>query len=213
MDKFVTALVILVAAITYATWEPTDPHLLNPINIITDSPLIEKYLQEHKDALGPDYNGYRGHLYRVLSYTLHFLNGDETQLKPIAAALVYHDIGLWTDNKLDYLEPSSDRAKKELSKEFSTEELQLIHDIIYWHHKITAFQGKHEEVVNAVRKADWIDATKGVISKGMPRNHIATVQDSIPNAGFHQTLLELGPRLRGWNVYKIVTELGSILKW
>lgn len=44
---------------------------------------------------------------------------------------------------------------------------------------------------------------RGHISKGMPRHHIAKVQDTIPNAGFHQTLLEIGPRLRGYNIYKI----------
>lgn len=67
--------------------------------------------------------------------------------------------------------------------------------------------------MNAVRKADWIDASQGVVTKGMPRAHIRKVSEQISNSGFHKTLLEFGPKLHGWNVVKIVTEISSIFKW
>jgi len=48
--------------------------------------------------IGSDYAGYRGHVYRVLSYSLHYLgsNIDPTSRNLLELALVYHDIGLWT---------------------------------------------------------------------------------------------------------------------
>eukprot|EP00954_Amorphochlora_amoebiformis_P010267 802499-Amorphochlora_amoeboformis.AAC.1 len=51
----------------------------------------------YPDIIGDDYAGYRGHIYRTLSFSLHFL-ANETHRGAIEAALVYHDIGLWTDS-------------------------------------------------------------------------------------------------------------------
>lgn len=102
----------------------------------------------------------------------------------------------------------------------------MVKNIILWHHKLTPYQEEEEEeefddekekeslslVVEAVRKADWIDATMGIVSHGMPRKHILKVQREIKNANFHWTLLSFGPKLHGFNVYKIVTEISSIFK-
>ena len=158
--------------------------------------------------------GYRNHIYRVFTFANHFLEGklNSKFKKVVEIGLVYHDIALWTDKKLAYLEPSAERAQQVCKNRMNDDELSLLYDIIYWHHKITPFEGKHEDIVNAVRKADWIDATLGVVSYGMPFNHINKVKSQLPNNGFHATLAGFGPRLRGWNIYRIVTELGSIFK-
>jgi hypothetical protein len=207
----ISSLVLLLGV--YLTREDPDPYLLAPIKIIDNHPAVETYLKKYEKVIGTDYPGYRNHIYRVLTYTLHFLDKDETFLHVIGPALVYHDIGLWTDKQLSYLEPSSARAKEDLKEKFNKDELELIHNIIYWHHKLTPFAGPHEDVVNAARRADWIDASRGLVHQGMPKAHITKVQNSIANNGFHQTLLDFGPRLYGWNVWRIVTELSSILKW
>jgi hypothetical protein len=49
--------------------------------------------------------------------------------------------------------------------------------------------------------------------QGMPHAHIQAVQAAIPEAGFHQTLLNFLPRIRGWNIPRAVWEISSILKW
>lgn len=158
---------------------------------------------------------------------MHILNaefaddeGSKNKLKEnypaIAAAIAFHDIGLWTDNTLQYIEPSTKRARMDLKSDFSYSELELIHNIIYWHHKITEYteekEGFNQKVIEAVRKADWIDATKGIITKGMPRQHIQTVESMIPEEGFHMCLINFGPKLYGYNIYRIVKELSSILR-
>lgn len=207
--------ITVLAAYIYTSYDGVNnhPELLQDIKIYQKLPTVESNLQKFKSVIGKDYKGYEGHIYRVLSYSIHFLGGDEKYLDVIASALVFHDIGLWTDGTLAYLEPSCSQASNYYGNAFSSEENELIQNIIYWHHKITPFHGNHSDVVNAVIKADMIDASVGIITKGMPRAHIEKVTKTIPNAGFHQTLAEFGPRLHGWNIYRIVTDLSSILKF
>lgn len=189
--------------------EKGDPNK-GDIKVITTSEELEKHLVEYKSLLGSDYEGYRGHLYRVLTYTMHFLNGDKTYQPLVEAALVFHDIGLWTDSVLDYLDPSFERFKEHFGDLYTEEELQLAHDIIIFHHKVTSFEGPHADVVNAVRKADWIDATQGLVHHGMSKDNIAMVYEAIPAQGFYDTLLGFGSRLHGYNVFKAIWELKKI---
>lgn len=212
--NFFIVVVILLSALCYQVFHE-DESLSGDITIIPNSKFVEDHLTGYKELIGSDYDGYRGHIYRVLSYTMHFLKKNDTDAKylpAIAAALVYHDIALWTDATLSYIEPSCVQAKRHLEG-FDSVEQQLIQDIIYYHHKFTPFTaGPHANIVEAVRKADWIDASFGVLSKGIPRAHIRAVMNAIPEAGFHQTLADFGPRLHGMNVYKIVTGLAKIFR-
>lgn len=177
------------------------------IRPITHSDHVEQLLGSFRDQIGADFEGYRNHIYRVLSYSLYFLGGDETHRKTIETALVYHDIGLWTDRELAYLEPSMTMAEKECHHD-----RDLIANIILYHHKITAFKGPQAEIVNAVRKADLIDATRGLIRKGMPRQHIRKVQGALPAAGFYKTLMRLGPELTGGNPLVMFAKFAKVYK-
>ncbi|KNC53495.1 metal dependent phosphohydrolase [Thecamonas trahens ATCC 50062] len=169
-----------------------------------------------------DFDGYRNHVLRVLSYALHFLGGhgrvDARTSELAAIALVYHDIGLWTDARLDYVVPSGHRAADELEGELTEDELAMVVDAIVYHHKITPFDGKDEALdpehvafVDAIRKADWIDATMGTVHHGMARADIDRVYAVHPPAGFYTTLAAIGPRLYGYNVPRIMWELAQIV--
>jgi hypothetical protein len=193
----------------------------SPITVVSTSNLVDSFLKSHEAVIGPDLEGYRNHIYRVLSFSQHIMKTDESYIPSgrndeiLAAAIVYHDIGLWSDGALAYLEPSVNRARQDLSARFSDKEMEVIHNIIYWHHKSTPFKSENKQMdimVNAVRCADWIDFTFGFVSMGMPSAHIEVVRKAIPNAGFHKTLLGFGPKLRGWDLYTIVKELSTIFK-
>jgi hypothetical protein len=198
-----------------------DPALSSrKINIVSSSPNLDRVLGKYQRFIGDDYTGYRNHVYRVLTYALHYLDGEKAQeglvlkyLPVIESALAYHDIALWTDQTLTYLEPSLDRAKWEFESTYAEDELRLLHNIIYWHHKITPFEGENAAIVNAVRKADWIDATEGIVNHGMPPAHIQTVTAAIPDAGFHDMLQSIGKKLYGGDIKRIVTETLSIFRW
>jgi hypothetical protein len=217
---YMMSMAIVLALAFIISKKKTNPALVRSIEVHKNSKHLEERLTKFKDVIGGDYEGYRNHIYRVLTYSLHYLNTDiahfaEIQkfIPVIEEALVFHDIGLWTDKQLSYLEPSSFRAKEALNDVYSEEELTLLHNIIFWHHKVTDFEGEHEDIVNAVRKADWIDATMGLVNFGMPNPLITEVNAVLPESGFHRTLVEIGPRYYGYNVYKIITELITILKW
>ncbi|CAK4245047.1 unnamed protein product [Aphanomyces euteiches] len=180
-----TIVALLAMALVYIV-TVEDMMLQYDIQVISQDTTVEKHLKPYEELLGADYTGYRNHIYRVLTYSLHYLHGDEKHRETIAMALVYHDIGLWTDKTNAYLKPSIDRAVEKVSNE----DVELVQNIIYYHHKVTPFHGKNERIVNAVRKADWIDATMGYVHFSMPRRHMKTVNDAISEAGFHMTLAE-----------------------
>ena len=182
------------------------------LRIIDSLPSVEKQLDKYKGDLGEDYAGYRGHIYRVLTYAIHFLDGDTSHLDLIGLALVYHDLAVWSDKNLAYIEPSVARARQDLKDSLTEKELALVADIIYWHHSLKSYEGEQSSVINAVIKADLIDFSRGLITLGMPRRHIAKLSQLVPNNGFHKALMEVGFRYHGWNVFRIVGDLSSIFK-
>ena len=200
---FLFILILVSALIAYLRTEQTN--LNTDIKIISESEYVETYLQPFESVIGADYPGYRNHIYRVLTFAIHFLNGKEDDIEIIAAALVFHDIGLWTDKAISYIDVSVDRAKWTLRSILPKESIDLVNNIIYWHHKITPYTGRHEDVIEAVRKADWLDATLGIVNYGMPASHISKVYKAIPDSGFHQTF-------HGWNYIRIVREISQIFR-
>lgn len=169
------------------------------ITIVAHDPTVEQELGRIAGSLGADLPAYRNHVYRVLTYALHFLNGDETLRQTIAFALAYHDAGLWTAGDLAYLAPSEALAERMRATHAPDLDAALVHGIIHWHHKATAYRGPGEGVINAVRRADWVDATEGRIRKGLPRAHIAAVTAAIPVLGFPDVLMRLAAELNGGN--------------
>ena len=181
------------------------------IAVITHSDHVEALLAPYAEAIGEDFEGYRGHIYRVLTYALYFLGGDSPNRQEIEAALVYHDLGLWSDRELAYLEPSIERAHADNVVHQWNYDPELLRDIIFWHHKITPYRGPNEDIVNAVRKADWIDATAGLVRQGMPKRNVVKVSQAIPHAGFYDTLKRIGPELTG-SLLKSVAGLLKVYK-
>jgi len=252
--------------------------------------VLQYYLEKHHKQIGSDFVPYKNHCLRVLAFTKYFLARDGIQLKKetmhvISMALAYHDIALWTDRELNYLEPSVGQLEKRVTEEmqqtkkqgegdeasmyvpkildwsnFMEEEQILAKEIILQHHKITHYRhdnndndgndpdaadkndsnsgsdatttttnnykkinkknysekdGRVEymnEIVNAVRKADWADATMGIVRFGLPQSVLAAAYDVIPEAGFHKILLGMGARLSPNNLMKRMDVL-RILKF
>mmetsp|Transcript_62609 Transcript_62609/g.116468 ORF Transcript_62609/g.116468 Transcript_62609/m.116468 type:complete len:221 (+) Transcript_62609:90-752(+) len=186
-------LALMAAALLGMHMAPGDP-TAGTIEIISTSPGVEKYLSVFKDSFpGQDYERYRGHIYRVLSMTYHLL-GEKKDTRALEAALVFHDIGLWTaldKPHLDYLPPSNELAQKILKEEgWPEEEKKLVEDIIMFHHKLTPFQGPHEDTLNAVIAADLADFSLGMVRGNITKDNFAKVRTDIPDTGFHLSLLD-----------------------
>lgn len=173
-------------------------------SVITDQSELDAHLKSFEESLGNDFDGYRNHCLRVLTYAVHVLKEGSgfdasevsTALPLLGAAVAYHDIGLWADGELYYIEVSAERAKEALQDKFSAQQIATIHTIIMEHHKITPWHGEDEDLVNAVRKADWLDATLGFVRHGMPTGNIAMTRRALEEAGFHETLMGMFGRLK-----------------
>jgi len=147
------------------------------------TPVLEKY----KSSLKNDFGSYNNHCNRVFNYCV-LLDSELTHHPKYAIAVIFHDLGIWTENTFDYLDASKELAKnhlKSIGKENWIEEILLMIDM---HHKRSPYTGKFAETVEVFRKADWIDVSLGLINNGIPRSKIKEINKHFPNAGFHQFL-------------------------
>lgn len=154
---------------------------------------IEALLPGFHQVLRQDYAKYRNHVYRVF---LACLTDDPDNEEKYAIAAVYHDIGIWTANTLDYLHPSIQQLEKYLvvsGKEGWIGEIALM---VYWHHKIIPYKGLHWRTVENFRKADWADVTFGLaVSRSGKKARNVHLQ-LFPYLGFHRFLF--GRIARNW---------------
>lgn len=144
---------------------------------------------------------------------MHFLDYEPNLETLVETALVYHDIGLWTNHDLNYLEPSAAIALADNEKYGWGFHPDALSGVIHWHHKIFPYKGPHEQVIEACRKADWIDASKGIIRKGLSKAAIGKVEDAFPNLNFHNTLFRLAKDYGGSTLIGGIKITRAIVKW
>ena len=158
--------------------------------LIEEIAIVDQLLDQHSLQLGKDFTAYRNHVYRVVNLCLNFIE-DDKHLDRVAIAATFHDIGIWTDNTFDYLRPSCQVAHDYLNSSGRTGWSHEISEMILQHHKITRYRGSHELMVESLRRADWIDVTKGLLTFGLSRSKIKEILSTWPSAGFHRKLIQL----------------------
>jgi hypothetical protein len=112
---------------------------------------------------------------------------------------------------------------------FTEADLATACEIVLQHHKFTSWQPPSPEkeqdpstekaivaadaaLVNAVRRADWADATMGIVKSGMSPIYLETIYNTIPPLGFHAMLLGMCNRLSPNSLVGQLNVL-QILKW
>lgn len=150
------------------------------------------------------YTGYRNHCQRMANATLINLAAlskgqgvSPRSQKLVAVAAAFHDLGIWTDNTWDYLEPSWKDAKEYMGQSgtaFSEEEQALVVQMIDEHHKIFGIKcdGPNAEqlkMVEAFRRGDWMDVSFGFILGAVTREQYKQLNQEFPVAGFFGMLL------------------------
>jgi hypothetical protein len=153
-------------------------------------PIVDSVLDQYASALGHDFVPYRHHVYRVLNLCVALAGGD-ADLEKIATASVFHDLGIWTDHTFDYIAPSVSLARAYLTSHARAEWVADVEAMILNHHKITRADADSRSLVEAFRRADWVDVTRGVRRFGLSRTFIKSVFGAWPDAGFHWRLVEL----------------------
>ena len=165
---------------------------MNPMPIETAHDLIEPILVKWAGAIGEDYPGYRGHVYRLFNYCLALHPCTEEEKTKVAIAACFHDLGLWSHHTLDYLPPSVSHATRYLSDSGLTAWTEEIALMIGMHHKLRAYTDHQYPLVDLFRKADLVDVSGGVVRYGLSRSYIAAVKTQFPDHGFHRFLLRAG---------------------
>ena len=173
------------------------------MNPVTRYPLVDEILASYCNVIGKDFDSYRNHVTRMLNFC-HYLLPDisEEESKKIQIAAAFHDIALWTHNRVDYLVPSYQECHLWLEKNGLSQWQEEIQIIIDMHHLVSEYQGPYARLVEAFRKADLVDFSLGLVKHGINRSFIKAVKKTLPNAGFHKTLLRFTFIQLGRNPFK-----------
>lgn len=166
-------------------------HEARPDPMLTTVDAVEQVLEAHASDLGPDFTGYRHHVYRVLNLCAIQGAWDEDATRKFALAAVFHDLGIWTDHTFDYLDPSVGLAEAHLAGTGLAAWAPEIATMILEHHKILPHRAAAPSLVEPFRRADWIDVTRGVRTFGLPRSRVGPILAHWPSAGFHKRLVQL----------------------
>jgi hypothetical protein len=151
--------------------------------------IIEELFRKFKPLLENDHNKYKNHVYRVFLNCLLIDDCKENEEK-YAIASVFHDIGIWTNHTIDYLNPSMQQASAYLTKIDQHDWIDEINLMIDSHHKISRYKGRFDKTVETFRKADWIDVTLGVMTFNVDKKKISENMRLLPNNGFHVFLIK-----------------------
>jgi len=150
---------------------------------------IEKIMQQYKPDLAADFDKYKNHVSRVYFNCL-LIDPDKENEEKYAIAAVFHDIGIWTDNTIDYLNPSLEQACFYLNKNGKNDWIAEITLMINWHHKTSTYNGQYQKTVETFRRADWIDVSLGLINFGWNKKDVKENRKKFPNLGFHFFLVK-----------------------
>ena len=158
-------------------------------NLLTCIPTIDDVLNDYATALREDFLGYRNHVYRIVNLCVTIAG--RSDLEKIAVAAVFHDLGIWADGTFDCVAPSIALAHDYLVAHAREDWTAEIEGMIEDHHKITPSTAGPDSLIEAFRRADWIDVTRGLRRFGIPRSFVARLFATWPDAGFHWRLVTL----------------------
>jgi len=162
------------------------------MSLITSHPQLDAALKEWTEEIGPNFKAYRNHCYYVLNVVNALVQPTAEELNQVAIAAAFHDLGIWSDKTLDYLDPSASRARTYLVGNGRVDDLPAVEAMIQGHHKFTRCKGEHARLAEAFRRADWNFVSLGSIPMGVPRELRKELVAAFPNDGFHNMLLKLG---------------------
>ena len=157
--------------------------------LLTRVSIIDDVLNHYEMTMEDDSSGYRNHVYRIVNLCVAIAGRHE--LEKIAVAAVFHDLGIWTNRTFDYIRPSIALAHDYLVAHAREHWADEIERMISDHHKITRSTAEPSSLVEAFRRADWIDVTRGLRGFGIPRQFVARLFATWPDAGFHWRLVTL----------------------
>ena len=154
------------------------------MNVETHIPQADEILEEWKGVIGPDFGGYRNHVFRVINFCFALADDRIRDRDKVVVSACFHDIGIWPGGNFDYLGPSKARSADYLTRNGLQQLAPHVETMIGEHHKIRRHRG--DPLVEAFRRGDLVDLSLGAITCGLPRAFVREVRSAFPNAGFHK---------------------------
>ena len=164
-------------------------------DIVHEVPLADEILDSHRHCARGDESGwaaYRAHVYRVINFARALSPTAPDLDDKLAIAAAFHDIGVF--DTLDYLVPSitaQDRWLQRTGRQAWSEELAVV---IAEHHRLTRYGADrpHAALAEAMRRADLIDVSQGVIRFGLPKTFVREVRRCFDATEFFTRVIPLG---------------------
>lgn len=163
--------------------------------IVHSLPLAEEILEAHRHrARGDDagYDAYKAHVYRVVNFARAFTPETPDRDEKLAVAAAFHDLGAF--DTLDYLVPSIEAQDAWLQSTgraaWSTELALMVAE----HHRMSRYgpDRPFAALVEAVRRADLVDVSQGLVRFGLPRAYVREVRASFDASAFFARVIPLG---------------------
>jgi len=148
--------------------------------VVTDFPLLDEILDPYREGLGTGYWGYRAHCYRMVNWARQVTAPAPYREEKLAIMTVLHDVPFFLTGDLDYLPRACDLATEYLQRIDRADWTEEMHLMINNHHKTRSYSGPHAPLVEACRKADWIDVTFTKVRFGIPRPFVREVRATFP---------------------------------
>jgi hypothetical protein len=163
--------------------------------ILRSSPLAEEILESHRHrARGDDagYDAYKAHVYRVVNFARALTPNASDRDDKLAIAAAFHDLAAF--DTLDYLVPSiaaQDAWLRQTGRDSWSDELALI---VAEHHRLSRYDANrpHAPLVEAVRRADLIDVSQGLIRFGIPSSYVKEVRATFDAGVFFKRVIPTG---------------------
>jgi hypothetical protein len=163
--------------------------------IVRSIPLAEEILESHRHrARGDDagYDAYKAHVYRVVNFARVLTPDGPDRDDKLAIAAAFHDIAAF--DTLDYLVPSieaQDAWLQQTGRAAWSDELALI---VAEHHRLSGYgpARPYAPLVEAVRRADLIDVSQGLIRFGLPSSYVKEVRAAFDATVFFKRVIPSG---------------------
>jgi hypothetical protein len=163
--------------------------------ILRSLPLAEEILESHRHrARGDDagYDAYKAHVYRVVNFARALSPDAPDRDDKLAIAAAFHDIAAF--DTLDYLVPSiqaQDAWLQQTGRGAWSQELALV---VAEHHRLSGYgpPRPYAPLVEAVRRADLVDVSQGLIRFGLPRSYVKEVRAAFDASGFFKRVIPMG---------------------
>jgi hypothetical protein len=168
---------------------------MEPPEILRTIGLVEEILESHRDRANGDDSGfdaYKAHVYRVVNFARALTPDVPDRDDKLAIAIAFHDLAAF--DTLDYLAPSIEAQDAWLvrtGREAWSTELALM---VAEHHRMSNYgpARPHAPLVEAVRRADLVDVSQGLIRFGLPSSYVKEVRASFDARVFFKRVIPMG---------------------